>query len=27
LWSFLPERFVALFASRSPRETIAATAG
>jgi IS5 family transposase len=27
LWSFLLERFVALFASRSPRETIAATAG
>src|SRR5215203_4343412 len=27
LWSFLPERFVALCASRSPRETIAATAG
>ena len=27
LWSFLLERFVALFASRSPRETIAPTAG
>lgn len=27
LWSFLLERFVALFASRSPRGNIAATAG
>ena len=27
LWSYFLERFVALFASRSPRETIAPTAG